>query len=145
MNVPEAILEEREEMVYITDPTAKSFKSPPGHLCSPKFLTSFNAGPTSCCTHSTPPSHPQTPDSCLFLNPILVLCIAVWKPLFFFFFLIRHIVESSSRFTAKLRGRYIETVHMLPAPHKVYSLPRYQHSPPEWYVCYNPQTYTDTS
>ena len=37
MNVPEAILEEREETVYITDPTTKGFKSPLDISVLPSF------------------------------------------------------------------------------------------------------------
>ena len=30
-------------------------------------------------------------------------------------------------------------------PWQIHSLPHYQHPPPEWYICYNWWTYTDTS
>ena len=57
------------------------------------------------------------------------------KPFFFLKNKLQHISKNVQK---------VQISHILPLPPHLHSLPHYQHPAPEWSICYNKWTYTDT-
>ena len=56
-----------------------------------------------------------------------------------FFFFLKNKLQHISKNVQK-----VQISHILPLPPHLHGLPHYQHPAPEWSICYNKWTYTDT-